>query len=90
MAGPLGRPTHIENFGTVVSVGGGIGIAVALPIAQAMKDAGNRVIGIIGSRTRDLLILEKEMGEVCEELLVSTDDGTYGLHGFVADGGWAD
>jgi len=85
VVGPLGRPTHIENFGTVVSVGGGIGIAVALPIAQAMKKAGNRVIGIIGSRTRDLLILEKEMKGVCQELLVSTDDGTYGIHGFVTN-----
>ncbi len=83
VVGPLGRPTHIENFGTVISVGGGIGIAVALPIAQAMKKAGNKVIGIIGARTKDLLILEKEMREVCEELLVSTDDGTYGIHGFV-------
>ena len=85
VVGPLGRPTHIENFGTVVSVGGGIGIAVALPIALAMKKAGNRVIGIIGSRTSQLLILEKEMREVCGELLVSTDDGTYGIHGFVTD-----
>lgn len=83
VVGPLGRPTHIENFGTVISVGGGIGIAVALPIAQAMKKAGNKVIGIIGARTKDLLILEKEMREVCKELLVSTDDGTYGIHGFV-------
>ncbi|HUU28914.1 MAG TPA: NADPH-dependent glutamate synthase [archaeon] len=83
VVGPLGRPTHIENFGTVVSVGGGIGTAVALPIAQAMQQAGNRVIGIVGARTRDLLILEQEMRGVCEELLVSTDDGTYGIHGFV-------
>ena len=83
VVGPLGRPTHIENFGTVVSVGGGIGAAVALPIAQAMNKAGNRVIGIVGARTKDLLILEGRMKEVCEELVVSTDDGTYGIHGFV-------
>jgi glutamate synthase (NADPH/NADH) small chain len=85
VVGPLGKPTHIENLGTVVSVGGGIGTAVALPIAQSMKEAGNRVIGIIGARTKDLLILEKEMGRVCEELRVSTDDGSYGIHGFVTN-----
>jgi len=83
LVGPLGKPTHIENLGRVVSVGGGIGTAVALPIARAMKEAGNSVIGIVGARTRDLLILEEEMKAVCEELVVSTDDGTYGIHGFV-------
>jgi glutamate synthase (NADPH) small chain len=83
LVGPLGMPTHIENFGRVVSVGGGIGAAVALPIAQAMNEAGNKVVGIIGARTKDMLILEEEMREVCEELIVSTDDGTYGVHGFV-------
>ena len=85
LAGPLGEPTHIENFGTVVSVGGGIGTAVALPIAQAMKNAGNRVIGITGSRTRDLLILQEELQQTCDELHVSTDDGTFGIHGFVTN-----
>jgi len=85
VVGPLGKPTNIETVGTVAAVGGGIGIAVALPIAQAMKKAGNKVIGIIGARTRDLLILENEMKTACGELLVSTDDGTYGIHGFVTN-----
>ncbi len=83
VVGPLGKPTHIEKFGTVVSVGGGIGTAVALPIAAAMKQAGNRVIGIVGARTKDLLILQDEMKAACDEMLVSTDDGSFGIHGFV-------
>jgi glutamate synthase (NADPH) small chain len=85
LAGPLGQPTEIENFGTVVSVGGGIGTAVALPIAQAMQEAGNKVIGISGSRTKDLLILQQELQSTCDELLVSTDDGTFGIHGYVTN-----
>lgn len=82
--GPLGRPTEIENFGTAVCVGGGVGVGVIYPIAAALKKAGNNVISIIGSRTKDLLILEKEMGQVSNELIVATDDGTYGFHGFVS------
>ena len=85
VVGPLGKPTEIKKVGTVVSVGGGIGTAVAYPIAQAMKAAGNRVIGIIGARTKDLLILEAEMKAVSDELLVSTDDGSYARKGFVTD-----
>ncbi|MEA1997680.1 MAG: sulfide/dihydroorotate dehydrogenase-like FAD/NAD-binding protein, partial [Gemmatimonadota bacterium] len=85
VVGPLGKPTHVENIGTVVAVGGGIGCAVALPIAEAMKNAGNRVIGIIGARSGELLILEDEMKKVSDELIVSTDDGSYGVHGFVTD-----
>jgi ferredoxin--NADP+ reductase len=85
LIGPLGRPTHIENFGTVVCIGGGIGIAPVHPIAKGMREAGNRVISIIGARTKDLLILEEEMAAVSHVLKVSTDDGSYGYHGFVSD-----
>jgi ferredoxin--NADP+ reductase len=85
VVGPLGRPTEIHKVGTVAAVGGGIGTAVAYPIAEAMKKAGNRVIGIMGARTRDLLILEKEFRAVCDELLVTTDDGSYSRKGFVTD-----
>ena len=85
LIGPLGRPTHIEKFGTVVCIGGGIGIAPVYPIAKGMREAGNRVIAIIGARSKDLLILEEEMGKVAHVLKVSTDDGSYGFHGFVSD-----
>jgi ferredoxin--NADP+ reductase len=85
LIGPLGRPTHIKNFGTAVCIGGGIGIAPVYPIAKGMREAGNKVISIIGARTKDLLILEEEMAEVSHVLKVSTDDGSYGYHGFVSD-----
>lgn len=83
--GPLGHPTEIENFGTVGCVGGGVGIGVAYPIAAALKKAGNKVISIIGARTKDILILEDDMRKVSDQLLVATDDGSYGLHGFVSN-----
>lgn len=83
--GPLGTPTHIEKYGEVVCVGGGVGIAEVLPVARAMKEAGNRVIGIIGSRSKDLIILEERLQLACDELFVSTDDGSYGKKGFVID-----
>ncbi|MBI5286785.1 MAG: sulfide/dihydroorotate dehydrogenase-like FAD/NAD-binding protein, partial [Deltaproteobacteria bacterium] len=83
VVGPLGRPTHIENFGTAICVGGGIGTAPVYPIAKALKEAGNRVISIIGARTKDLLILEEEMKGTSDDIFVTTDDGTYGHHGFV-------
>jgi len=83
--GPLGKPTDIEKLGTVVCVGGGTGIAVLHPIAKALKQIGNNVITIIGSRTKDLLILEDEMRAASSELHVCTDDGSYGHHGFVTD-----
>jgi ferredoxin--NADP+ reductase len=83
LVGPLGRPTHVEKFGTVVGIGGGIGVAPLFPITKAMKAAGNKVITIIGARTKDLLILEKDMKGFSDELLVSTDDGSYGFHGLV-------
>lgn len=78
LVGPLGRPTHIKNFGKVVCVGGGIGVAPLHPIAEALKAAGNEVTTIIGARTKDLVILEKEMKEIANELIVCTDDGSYG------------
>jgi NAD(P)H-flavin reductase len=83
LVGPLGQPTEIPENGSVVCVGGGIGTAPILPIASALKAAGNRVLGIIGARTRELLILENEMREVCHELKIATDDGSYGEKGFV-------
>lgn len=83
VVGPLGKPTHVENFGIAVCVGGGIGTAPVLPIAKALKAAGNKVISIIGARTKGLLILEKEMKEASDELWVTTDDGSCGHHGFV-------
>jgi len=83
--GPLGKPSHIENLGTVICVGGGTGIAVIYPITKAYKEAGNHVIAIIGSRTKDLLILEEEMRAASHDLRVTTDDGSYGHHGFVTD-----
>ncbi len=83
LVGPLGKPSEIEDYGKVACVGGGIGIAPVYPIARALKQAGNYVISIIGSRTKDLLILEKEMSEVSDELHVTTDDGSYGKKGFV-------
>ncbi|HXG93677.1 MAG TPA: sulfide/dihydroorotate dehydrogenase-like FAD/NAD-binding protein [Blastocatellia bacterium] len=81
--GPLGHPTPIDNFGTVVCIGGGVGAAEVLPIARALKDAGNRVISIIGARSANLLILENEMRQTSDELYLVTDDGSYGIHGLV-------
>lgn len=83
LAGPLGRPTHIENFGTVVAVGGGVGIAAIAPIARALKAAGNRVITIMGARSGDLLFWEHRLAQVSDELIVTTDDGSYGRKGVV-------
>ncbi len=77
LVGPLGRPTHVEKFGTVVCVGGGIGVAPMHPIAKAMKEAGNRVIIIMGARNKSLLIMEDVMRKIADELIVCTDDGSY-------------
>jgi len=85
VAGPLGKPSEIRNFGTCVLVGGGVGTASLPIIARAAKAAGNRVIGIVGARNADLLILEDEMKEACDELYISTDDGSKGFHGYAAD-----
>ena len=81
--GPLGRPTHIEKFGTIVCVGGGIGNAPLLPIATAMKKAGNKIISILGARTKELLILENDFAAVSDEKIVVTDDGSYGKKALV-------
>jgi ferredoxin/flavodoxin---NADP+ reductase len=78
LVGPLGKPTHIENFGRVVCVGGGIGVAPMHPIAQALKQAGNHVTIVIGARTKELIILEDAMQSIADELIICTDDGSYG------------
>ena len=85
LVGPLGQPTHIKKYGKVVCVGGGIGVAPLHPIAQALKAAGNEVTTIIGARTKDLIILEKEMKEIANELIVCTDDGSYGRKALVTE-----
>jgi ferredoxin--NADP+ reductase len=86
VAGPLGQPTHIEKVGgLVIIVGGGTGVAVVHPIARGFKQAGNKVISIIGARNKDLLILEDKMAKASDDLKVCTDDGSYGHHGFVTD-----
>jgi ferredoxin--NADP+ reductase len=82
--GPLGRPTEIEQYGTVVCVGGGVGVAPMYPITKALKHAGNRVISVIGARSKDLVILEQEMAAVSDVLHVCTDDGSAGYRGFVS------
>ncbi len=83
--GPLGKPTHLEKVGTVVCVGGGTGIAVLYPITRGLKEIGNRVVSIIGARSKDILILEDRMRAVSDELYPCTDDGSYGHHGFVTE-----
>ncbi|HWR01120.1 MAG TPA: sulfide/dihydroorotate dehydrogenase-like FAD/NAD-binding protein [Chlorobaculum sp.] len=83
VVGPLGTPSHIENFGTAVSIGGGVGTAIAYPTAAALKQAGNYVITINGARNKDLVILEQEMKAVSDEAYITTDDGSYGFNGFV-------
>ncbi len=85
IAGPLGNPTHVEKVGTVVCVGGGIGNAPLLPIATAMKEAGNKVISIIGARNKELLILEEEFKAVSDELIVVSDDGSCGRKALVTE-----
>ncbi len=83
--GPLGQPTHIEKFGTVVCVGGGIGVAPLHPIVKGMKAAGNKIIIIIGARNRSLIIMEEEMRTLADEFIVCTDDGSYGRKGLVTE-----
>ncbi len=86
MVGPLGRATHIENFGTVVCACGGVGTAPMMPIVAALKEAGNRVITVIAARTKDLIILEEQMRINSDEVIVMTDDGSYGTKGLVTNG----
>ncbi len=83
--GPLGHPTEIENYGTVVCMGGGVGIAPIFPIARALKEAGNKVISLIAARTHSLLIWEERMRSVSDELIVCTDDGSYGRKGLITE-----
>ncbi len=83
--GPLGQPTEMENFGTVVCVGGGIGIAPLYPLIQGFKSQSNKVVTIIGARSKNLLIKEKELGSISDEIICTTDDGSYGMKGFVTD-----
>lgn len=83
--GPLGQPTHIENFGHVVAVGGGIGVAPLHPIVQALKGAGNRLTVIMGARTKELVIMEEEMSALADELIICTDDGSYGRKALVTE-----
>lgn len=83
LCGPLGQPTHIEKVGRVILVGGGFGVAPLYPIARAFKEAGNEVITVMGARSADLLVYEKEMAAICDRVLVTTDDGSKGLQGLV-------
>ncbi len=85
LVGPLGKPTHIKKYGTVVCVCGGIGVAPLHPIAQALKEAGNKVITILGARTKDLVILEDEMNRISDELIICTNDGSYGRKALVIE-----
>ncbi len=86
MVGPLGKATHIENFGTVVCACGGVGTAPMLPIVDALKQAGNKVITVLAARTKDLIILEEQMQKLSDEVIIMTDDGSYGTKGLVTNG----
>lgn len=86
VVGPLGQATHIEKYGTVICAGGGVGVAPMLPIIEAMKKAGNRVISVLAARTKDLVILEKQVAEYSDEVIVMTDDGSYGQKGLITNG----
>jgi len=83
--GPLGVPAHIDNFGTIVCVAGGVGVAVIAPIARALKEKGNKIISILGARSKDLLFWEDKLRSVSNQLTVTTDDGTYGRKGVVTE-----
>lgn len=86
VVGPLGQATHIDNFGTVVCCGGGVGVAPLLPIIKAMKEAGNKVISILAGRSKDLIILEDQVAQYSDEMIIMTDDGSYGKKGLVTNG----
>jgi NAD(P)H-flavin reductase len=86
MVGPLGKATHIEQFGTVVCAGGGVGVAPMLPIIEAMKAAGNKVISVLGARSKDLIILEDQVRAHSDEVIIMTDDGSYGEKGLITQG----
>ena len=86
VVGPLGKATHIENVGTVLASGGGVGVAPLLPIVEALKQAGNRVITVLAAREKDLIILEEQMRQHSDEVIIMTDDGSYGKQGLVTFG----
>lgn len=86
IVGPLGQATHVENFGTVLACGGGVGVAPLLPIVEAMKKAGNKVISVIAARNKELLILEDQIREYSDEVIVLTNDGSYGRKGLITEG----
>ncbi len=86
VVGPLGKATHLENVGTVLCAGGGVGVAPLLPIVEGLKKAGNRVVTILAARTKDLIILEDQMREYSDEVIIMTDDGSYGTKGLVTAG----
>lgn len=86
MVGPLGKATHIENFGTVLCAGGGVGVAPMLPIIEAMKKAGNRVISVLAARSKDLIIMEDQVRKFSDEVIIMTDDGSYGQKGLITEG----
>lgn len=86
VVGPLGKATHIDNYGTVVCCGGGVGVAPLMPIIKAMKEAGNRVITVLAARTKDLVILEDQVAPYSDEVVIMTDDGSYGRKGLVTEG----
>lgn len=86
LVGPLGQATHIEKVGTVICAGGGVGVAPLLPIVEGMKNAGNRVIVVLAARTKELVIMEDQMKQYADEIIIMTDDGSYGKKGLVTDG----
>lgn len=86
VAGPLGHPTEIKNYGTVLASGGGLGVAPLLPIVKALKEAGNRVLSVIAGRSKELVILEEEIRKYSDEVIIMTDDGSYGQKGLVTEG----
>jgi ferredoxin--NADP+ reductase len=85
VVGPLGKPVEMEKLGTVIVVGGGTGIAILHHVTKAVKEAGNSIIGILGARSREYIIMEEEMELLCDEMMITTDDGSYGEQGFVTD-----
>ena len=86
LVGPLGKATHIDKFGTVICAGGGVGVAPMLPIIEAMSKAGNRVIAVLAARTKELVILEEQAKQFADEVIIMTDDGTYGEKGLITEG----
>lgn len=86
IVGPLGKPTEIKKYGTVVCAGGGVGVAPLFPIVEGMKKAGNKIIVVLAARTKNLIIMEKQMREIADEIIIKTDDGSYGEKGLVTEG----